>query len=128
MDSGWIHELRQREDQRLRQFAAETFPGRRVDLIVEAGDPGDVIDNVVRHQGTDLAMMPTHGRGAVRRLLLGSVTAKVLHDIDAAVWTASAPKARPKAGGSYKSILCSVDLGEETEAVMKAAAVLAGSY
>jgi len=32
-------------------------------------------------------MMPTHGLGGFRRFLLGSVTAKVLHDADCPVWT-----------------------------------------
>ena len=32
-------------------------------------------------------MMPTHGCGPLRRFLLGSVTAKVLHDVSTAVWT-----------------------------------------
>ena len=36
----------------------------------------------------DLIMMPTHGYGRFRALLLGSVTAKVLHDADCPVWTA----------------------------------------
>src|ERR1700688_4681003 len=32
-------------------------------------------------------MMPTHGYGPFRALLLGSVTAKVLHDAHCPVWT-----------------------------------------
>ncbi len=31
--------------------------------------------------------MPTHGYGPFRRFILGSVTAKVLHDADCPVWT-----------------------------------------
>jgi universal stress protein A len=74
-------------------------------------------------------MMPTRGRGPVRRLLLGSVTAKMLHDVSAAVWTGAGQVvgSRPH-GNGYSSILCAVDLGDETEAVVRAAAVLAASY
>jgi len=32
-------------------------------------------------------MLPTHGRTPLRRFLLGSVTAKVLHDRTVPVWT-----------------------------------------
>lgn len=129
MDPNWPEEVRGREEQQLRKFAAETFPGRHVDCILEEGEPGRVIDKVVQHQGTDLVMMPTHGHGPMRRLLLGSVTAKVLHDISAAVWTGAGRmvESRPHRNG-YSSILCAVDLSDETEAVVRAAAVLAASY
>ena len=122
MDPNWPEEVRQREEQRLRAFAAETFPALRVDSILEEGEPGRVIDKVVQHQGTDLVMMPTHGRGPVRRLLLGSVTAKVLHDVSAAVWTGAGRMldSHPP-NTSCKSILCAVDLSDETEAVIRAA-------
>src|ERR1700722_9407752 len=54
---------------RLREFASKMFPGRHVDLLAEEGEPGSVIHDVVQHYGTDLLMLPTHGRGPVRRLL-----------------------------------------------------------
>jgi nucleotide-binding universal stress UspA family protein len=73
------------KEQRLRGFALETFPGQHVETIAEIGEAGGVIHRVVQHQGTDLVMLATHGRGPIRRLLLGSVAAKVLHDVSAAV-------------------------------------------
>lgn len=129
VDPKWPEEVRQREEQQLRKFAAEAFPGQQLDSILEEGEPGRAIDKVVQYQGTDLVMMPTHGRGPVRRLLLGSVTTKVLHDISAAVWTGAGQVvgSRPH-GKGYSSILCAVDLGDETEAVVRAAAALADSY
>jgi nucleotide-binding universal stress UspA family protein len=128
-DPGWVNQIRRLEEQRLRKFAAETFPGLHVDSILEDGEPGHVIDRVVQHHGTDLVMMPTHGSGPIRRMLLGSVTAKVLHDVSAAVWTAADKIAdgHPR-DTSYQSILCAVDLSDESEAVVRAAAALAESY
>jgi nucleotide-binding universal stress UspA family protein len=87
-----------------------------------------VIDHVVQHQGADLIMMATHGRGTIRRLLLGSVTAKVLHDVSAAVWTGSPAAIEAHPPGGYRSIVCAVGLDEEAEAVLVAAAALARSY
>jgi nucleotide-binding universal stress UspA family protein len=128
-DPSWAEDIRRLEEQRLRKFVAETFPGQRVEALLREGEAGDVIDSVVRHQGTDLVMMPTHGRGPVRRMLLGSVTAKVLHDVSSAVWTSAARAGDGHLGDtSYKSILCAVDLSDESEAVLRAAAALAASY
>src|SRR5579872_3176335 len=117
-DLDWPETVRRREEQQLQEFATKMFPGLHVDCIIEEGEPGRVIDKAVQHQGTDLVMMPTHGRGPVRRLLLGSVTAKVLHDVSAAVWAGAGRivDSRPHRN-SYNSILCAVDLSDETEAV-----------
>jgi hypothetical protein len=45
------------------------------------GDPAHAITDFVASNKVDLVMMPTHGYGPFRQLLLGSVTAKVLHDV-----------------------------------------------
>lgn len=121
----WPEEMRQHARKQLHDYASKMFPGLRVDTLSKDGEPGAVIDEVVRHQGADLVMMPTHGRGPVRHLLLGSVTAKVLHDLSAAVWTDNGKK---KANADYKNIVCAIDLSEESEAVARAGMVLAKAY
>ncbi len=126
-------EARELEEQRLHQFAQETFPGQHVESMAKLGEPGSIVHQVVQHQGADLVMLATHGLGPVRRFLLGSVAAKVLHDVSAAVWTGTgsvfsghAPKV------PYRSILCAVDQGdtedEEAAAVLKAASAFARGY
>ena len=63
----------------------------------------------------DLIAMPTHGYGPFRRFILGSNTAKVLHDADCPVWTgvhieeATSPWPQP-----FSKILCAVDLGPQS--------------
>jgi len=122
-------ETRAIQEEKLRQFAAEMFPGQHADCLVACGEAGSVIDDTVEHQSADLVMMPTHGRGPVRRFLLGSVTAKVLHDVSAAVWT-GAPLAITGHAPHlpYKSILCAVDGTPESECVLRAAATLKCMY
>ena len=109
------------EDQ-LRQFAAKHFPGVHVEIYAGVGEPGTIIHDVVKHQGADLVMMATHGRGPLRRMLLGSVTAKLLHDLTVPLWTGH-PLRVP-----YRSVLCALDSSEESEAVLRAAASIAKSY
>lgn len=124
-----LEEARSTEEQRLRDFAARMFPGQHVDAVAEEGEAGSVIHGVLEHQGTDLVMMPTRGCGPLRRLLLGSVTAKVLHDVSAAVWTGIGSAIEGHAPTiPYQSILCAVDETQESEAVLRAAAALAKSY
>jgi nucleotide-binding universal stress UspA family protein len=122
-------EARHIEQQRLCAFATEQFPGERPTLITEEGEPGAVIHKVLQHQGADLVMMPTRGEGPIRRFLLGSVTAKVLHDISAAVWTSTgAAIAEHTPTIPYKSIVCALDETPESEAILRAAAALSKSY
>ena len=122
-------EARHIEEQRLSEFAAKEFPGQRPDLITEEGEAGTVIHKVLQHQGADLVMMPTRGCGPLRRFLLGSVTAKVLHDVSAAVWTGIGTAIEEHAPTvPYKSIICALDETPESEVILRAAAALAKSY
>jgi nucleotide-binding universal stress UspA family protein len=121
--------LRAHEEQRLREFALETFPGQHVESFSQLGEAGTVIHTIVQHQGTDLVMLATHGRGPIRRFLLGSVAAKVLHDISAAVWTGSGVALTGQAPQiPYKSVLCALDDSDEAAGVLKAAAAFACNY
>ncbi len=122
-------EARRVEELRLIDFAANTFPGRRVQTLAEEGEAATVVERVLQHQGADLVMMPTRGCGVVRRFLLGSVTAKVLHDVSTPIWTGvGSALAGHIPTVPYKSILCALDETEEAEAVLRAAAALAKSY
>jgi nucleotide-binding universal stress UspA family protein len=96
------------------------FAGLRVDRVAEIGDPAQVIADFAHTQGVDLIMMPTHGYGPFRSLLLGSVTAKVLHDVKCPVWTAT-HVAKPPSGDHIdcRSILCAVDGGPNSVSLMQ---------
>jgi nucleotide-binding universal stress UspA family protein len=123
-----VIEARKAEEERLEEFANQSFPGLRPCLMFRDGDAAATIRDIVRHEGTDLVMMPTHGSGPFRRFLLGSVTAKVLHDLSCPVWTGThlgqdyAPRV------PYRSILCVVNTGEDAMPLMQAANSLAEAY
>ena len=113
-------------EERLGEFAQANFPGLHVELYSGIGEPGAVIHDVVKHQGADLVMLPTHGRSPLRRFLLGSVTAKVLHDSPCAVWTTAHTGTAPDLQHlALKKILCAVDGTADSVNVMRFAAALA---
>jgi nucleotide-binding universal stress UspA family protein len=88
---------------------ADKFRGLEVQRTAELGDPAQLIVNYANTAGVDLIMMPTHGCGPFRRFLLGSVTAKVLHDAKCPVWT-SAHASEPGHANflPYRSVLCAI--------------------
>lgn len=75
----------------------------------------------------DLIMMPTHGLGVYRRLILGSTTAKVLHDADCPVWT-SAHLENSSPRENIARICCAVDLKPHSARVLEWAHQLAKEF
>jgi nucleotide-binding universal stress UspA family protein len=117
------------EQDRLREFACRNFAGHRLQAAVELGEPGSVIDKLTGDRRADLVMLATHGHGPLRRLLLGSVTAKVLHDISAAVWTGVGKALMEHSVNvPYRSIACALDNSLEAESVLRGAAAMAQAY
>jgi len=105
---------------RLDSSLTTKFLGLSVARAAELGDPALVITDFAHMNGVDLIMMPTHGYGPFRSLLLGSVTAKVLHDAKCPVWTA-AHVAEPPCREHLvcQNILCAVDGTPDSVALVK---------
>ena len=76
--------------------------------LTAVGDPAQKIAEFTRDNAVDLVMIPTHGHGLFRRLLLGSVTSKVLHDVHCPVWTAAHAE-KQHAHDLPRKILCALD-------------------
>lgn len=55
-----------------------TSVGLNVTKAVEDGQPAEKIVDYAEASGIDLIIMSTHGRGGVRRFLVGSITDKVI--------------------------------------------------
>ena len=107
-------------------FLDPRAPGISMETIVDRGDPPICITTFAEANDVDLIMMPTHGYGRFRGLLLGSVTAKVLHDAKCAVWTSTHTEDPNLIAHLHcKSILCALDLSAGSRAIMDYAAELA---
>lgn len=93
-----------------------------------AGDPAAAIVAYGGDGQERLVLMPTHGYGPFRQFLLGSVTAKVLHDAQCPVLTGPhlEKAVHPTEWFALRRILCAVSLNWETDQLLKRAAELAG--
>ncbi len=63
------------------------FSGVRWSKEIRAGKPAEVIREVVREKEVDLLIMGSTGKNGLSRLLLGSVTEKILHDLPCSLIT-----------------------------------------
>ncbi len=109
----------------LNRFLADELADLRITRVIQEGDPAREIVGFAHQQGVDLIIMPTHGYGPFRRFILGSNTAKVLHDADCPVWTGVHMENAPAAcAAPLGHILCAVDLGPQSERAVAWAAWL----
>jgi nucleotide-binding universal stress UspA family protein len=97
--------------------------------LLEEGDPAGKIIELAQREKADIIVMPTHGYGPFRRFILGSVTAKVLHDADCPVWTGvHLEQARSVSAIRFERIVAALDLGPQSPRTLRWAAGLAGEY
>jgi nucleotide-binding universal stress UspA family protein len=94
------------------------------------GDPAQVIVEFSREHATDLIIMPTRGHGALRRFLLGSVTAKILHDAGCPVWTGvhTDDEQPSQKCNDIRHVACGVDLGPQSVRVLQWASDFAAVF
>jgi nucleotide-binding universal stress UspA family protein len=103
-------EMKRDLEARLKDAFVKEFASFAVNRVADVSDPAEAITRYAHTSDVDLIMMPTHGYGPFRSLLLGSVTSKVLHDAKCPVWTAThveEPPALTHLAG--RNILCAVD-------------------
>jgi len=102
-------------EKELETFLAGELAGTEAKRVVLEGDPARQIVEYAHAENVGLIVMPTHGYGPFRQFILGSITAKVLHDADCPVWTGvhleEAPQTEPM---PFRHILCAIDLGPQS--------------
>jgi nucleotide-binding universal stress UspA family protein len=111
--------------QHLQSFLRSEFGNIDTARVMLDGDPAWRIAQYVEKENVDLIMMPTHGYGPFRRLLLGSVTAKVLHDVKCPVWTGAHVLETSPMSGGYRNVICAVDVTEKSLSLLRWACLFA---
>jgi nucleotide-binding universal stress UspA family protein len=115
----------QAQTEAAQSYLTDRFQGLKVHRVVLEGDAAETIDDYAREHGVDLIMMPTHGYGLFRSLLLGSVTAKVLHDTSCPVWTGVHVDGAAAVSPEFSTIICAIDRTEDSVSTMRFACRLA---
>jgi nucleotide-binding universal stress UspA family protein len=102
-------------EKELQTFLADELQGLEAKRVVLEGDPARQIVNYAHSENMGLIVMPTHGYGPFRQFILGSITAKVLHDADCPVWTGVHLEEAPAEPAiAFRHILCAIDLGPQS--------------
>lgn len=113
----------------LEKFQAKEFEGLPVRRIVLEGNPAEEIVTLAHQEQCSLIVMPTHGYGPFRRFLIGSVTARVLHDADCPVFTGThLDEKAPPERLTVRRLLCAVDFGAQSEPMLHWASNFASGY
>jgi nucleotide-binding universal stress UspA family protein len=104
-------------------------PARTAGVAVEVRvREGHAVREILREAEatpTDLIVMGTHGRGGFERLVLGSVTEKVLRRATCPVWTVPPRERVPSAPEGLRTILCATDFSEPAARAVEYACSLA---
>jgi nucleotide-binding universal stress UspA family protein len=111
-DLGGLRTEQARRD--LDAFLSPELDHLDVQRTVLEGDPARTIVDFAECNHARLIVMPTHGYGPFRRFILGSNTAKVLHDSDVPVWTGIHMQEPLPAPVAIRHVLCAVDLGPQS--------------
>lgn len=115
--------------ERLETFLAAELQDSRVRRLLAEGEAAQTIVETARKEQASLITMPTHGYGRFRRFILGSVTAKVLHDAHCPVWTGVHLEQAPVPEAiRLRTVLCAVDLGPQSAEPLRWAAALARDF
>jgi nucleotide-binding universal stress UspA family protein len=117
----------QRAQKDLDQLFQPELDGIAVTRVLLRGDPAREIVETARGRNVDLIVMASHGFGAFSHFLLGSVTAKVLHESHCPVWTGAHLEQAPSREFSIRRVLCSVDLSQHSRHTASLAAEMAAA-
>jgi len=131
VDGGYpiLFDLPQMEAAALKELRTFLDESLVTGTVASVGDPAVEISRYAAANHVDLIMMPTHGYGKFRNLLLGSVTAKVLHDARCAVWTAAHTEDPAVTKHlELKNIMAAIDLSDGSVDLIRHYAELANDF
>jgi nucleotide-binding universal stress UspA family protein len=106
-------------ERRLGAYLADELEQFDVLRVMLEGDAARQITEYAHANGSELIMLPTHGYGPFRRLILGSVTSNILRDAGCPVWTGVHMEHVPQLEDiAFRKVVCAIDLGLQSCSVL----------
>lgn len=102
----------------LREWLRTGAPDIKTDAVVTEGSPAARIVERARTLPADLIVIGSHGRAGVERLILGSVTEKVVRHASCPVMTVP-PAAATRSHLPFKHLLCPIDFSRSSLAALQ---------
>jgi nucleotide-binding universal stress UspA family protein len=90
--------------------------GVEVEVLAHEGAPGDAILAAAAEVGAGMIAMSTHGRGGLQRMMMGSVTDKVVHNGHLPTLVAHPSAGAEFAGPHWRRVLLPLDGSAQAEA------------
>jgi nucleotide-binding universal stress UspA family protein len=112
----------------LHEAIGSEFEGHRVKCLVRQGGAASEIVEIASEESVDLIVMPTHGYNGFYRFLIGSVTAKVIHDSECPVLTSAHLQNAPAPNLPIKHVLCGVTYSDHSVETLRRAVEVAGEF
>lgn len=120
--------IREHTVRSLDRFAERMFEDVPVETVISDGRPVDALAEFLKDRPEDLVMLPSHGHGKFRGMLMGSVTTGVLHEIANPVWTDSHALELPPPPSDYRNIVCAIDMEHNSVKALTMADRIAKDY
>lgn len=122
-------ELRAQHEKEITSFATSAFSGLCANRVITFGKPAEEIVRYACQHKMDLVLMPTHGYGGFKKLLLGSIATEVLCRAECPVWTTAHAEHLCTIGRQpITRIVCGLDLGPQSTCLVAIACDLANQY
>lgn len=127
-DPFWTAEVTHWAKDEMSDFLPESAedPILRRIVQVQVDIAGEILRKAAE-TSADLIVMPTHAYGPIRRVLLGSASARILREAPCPVWTTAQATSLPAQWLEPERILCAVDAGPDGADVLSWASSLASN-
>jgi nucleotide-binding universal stress UspA family protein len=125
---GLLAESIKRAEARLDKSVAPELDGIVTKRLLLNGDPARLIVQTAHEEKAQLIVMGPHGFGVVERLLVGSVTAKVLSGAGCPVWTGAHLDDKHLRSLPIRNVLCGVDFDLHSHHAARWAAEMAAEF
>jgi nucleotide-binding universal stress UspA family protein len=102
-------------EEKLGSFMVQELKHFDVRRVMIEGEPAAQIVDYAHQHGFGLIMLPTHGYGTFRRMVVGSVTQQVLRAASCPVWTGVHMEHVPRLEDiGFHRVVCAIDLGAQS--------------